>query len=90
MKITNLEGDVALWRAQAERGEASKQKLEYELAVLKKALAREKESARSKGHEMKIKLQQHEGIQALFCHRHKINEHIYYLVMCTKAIVTKW
>lgn len=66
MKITNLEGDVALWRAQAERGEASKQKLEYELAVLKKALAREKESARSKEHEMKKNLQQHEGIQACF------------------------
>ncbi|PIK57121.1 putative coiled-coil domain-containing protein [Apostichopus japonicus] len=61
-QITNLEGDVALWRAQAERGEASKQKLEYELAVLKKALAREKESARSKEHEMKKNLQQHEGM----------------------------
>lgn len=43
------------------KGEATRQKLEYELAVIKKALNKEKQSARRNEQEAKDILRQHEG-----------------------------
>ncbi|KAJ8029808.1 hypothetical protein HOLleu_29301 [Holothuria leucospilota] len=60
-QVTKLEEEVARWRGEVEKGEATRQKLEYELAVIKKSLTREKEVTTQKEHHANLNLQQYQA-----------------------------
>ena len=62
-QTSRLQGQVAKLRAQVEQGEATRQTLEYELTLAKKATSQEKRNAAERKNELNRILETHKGMR---------------------------
>ena len=63
LQTSRLQGQVAKLRAQVEQREATRQNLEYELTLAKKATSQEKRNAAERKNELNRILETHKGMK---------------------------